>query len=38
MKLPTNYSITEHMYIHSNVGKQMADIKFYCYMVLLEII
>ena len=29
MKLPTNCSLTNHMYIHLNVCKQMSDIKLF---------
>ena len=28
MKLPTNYSLTNHTNIHSNVSKQIIDVKF----------
>ena len=27
MKLPTNYSLTNHMYIYLNVYKQITDVK-----------
>ena len=27
MKLPTDYSLTNHMYIHLNMCKQMTDAK-----------
>ena len=29
MKLPTNYSLTKHMYIHLNVSKKMTNVELF---------
>ena len=33
MKLPTNFSLTNHMYIHLHVCKQMTDVRLLLFLM-----